>query len=263
MPTREITTGLQKKTLSISKNFFKDIASFDSTKIAYEINLFSRVEKFFNDMNRLEKKEFRHFLNSQKYTTINNLVSCRDSKDRKVMMDVFHCLIALIIAKHSESDVLRYILPEDLRQETGRPEYSSDSWKMTYWFQILTYWFRLLFSKKQYVITTPIQGDHTKLLDAMKYIRKLMHKKDYIQLIKADDRFHGHLDTMFGYILGPILPMYTLGRTPPPTDPFHKTPCRFDFFINKKPDSLESVALEEEPLNIHKAPGSSSPSTSS
>ncbi len=147
------------------------------------------------------------------------------STDKKVIIDVFHCLIALIIAKYSKSDVLRYIFPEQFREEVGKPQSSSDSWKITYWFQSLIYWFRHLFTEKRYTIHTPIQGDDDKLLKAMNYIRENIKKKDYIRLMKADDRFHNHLDILFRY----ILTMHPDMRTPIPR---HKTSCSFGYFNN-------------------------------
>ena len=200
MPIGDIT-GIRKKTLNISNKFFNDIKEFTPGKANYELQLYPRVQKFFSEMNKLDKKEFARYLAQQQYTcNINS--NNRDDKNRN--QDVFRCLVALIICNHSESDIVRYFFPKNFREKVGSPTYASDSWRIAYWCQALGYWFSQLFGKREYQISSLIEADTRETIHrALQYVCNTMEYNNYIRLIKSDKEnlFCQYLDLVTECIL--------------------------------------------------------------
>ncbi len=245
MTIRGTTTGIQEKTLNIANKFFNDIENFSPGQLNYELNLFPRVEKFFNDMNKLGKEELSNYVKLQKYTTLSNITTF-NSDHKQLIMDTFHCLTTLIVSNYSKSEILRYFCPEYMREEVGKPSYSRDSSRIIYWFQILAYWIGLLFNKREYRTTSPIYNNPDRFFnfnEAIGSIKYLTKKRNYIELIKADDGFHKQLDNV-------IQGIFEITEQPR-GDSFisYNTNCRFNLFRNEPASSSSEKSISPEKKN--------------
>ncbi|HEY2567432.1 MAG TPA: hypothetical protein VGH95_07025 [Candidatus Aquirickettsiella sp.] len=170
------TLGISENMHEISEKFFIDINALDD--LNYEANLCIRVESFFNKMNQFEKQEFANFLKMQQFNKENSI--------NKRSIDAFYCLTALIIRKYSESDLARFFLSEELKENKSE---RSDSWRITYWFQLLSNWVAKLFGREKY------QSKDGAVRDAIKYVRESMDKIPYIQL-RTEKKFNDEMDVI-------------------------------------------------------------------
>lgn len=199
MPIRNIV-GIRKKTLDITNNFFKDIKKFKPGRDNYELQFFPRVEKFFLDIKKLGKKELSCYLRQQRYTCN---IDPNDIEHKTRNIDFFYCLTALIICHYSEIDTLRYFFPKEFTKKEDKPIYSSNSWRIVHWLQILSYWFRQIFGREKYKKNTLIQ-DSFLIFEALRFVRQAMKSNYYLMLINAgpENLFSSHLYMLTAYILG-------------------------------------------------------------
>lgn len=170
------TLGISENMHEISEKFFIDINALDD--LNYEANLCIRVESFFNKMNQFEEQEFTNFLKMQQFNKENSI--------NKRSIDAFYCLTALIVTNYSESDLARFFLSEELKENKSE---RSDSWRITYWFQLLSNWVAKLFGREKY------QCKDGAVRDSIKYVRESMDKIPYIQL-QTEKKFNGEMDVI-------------------------------------------------------------------
>lgn len=246
----KMTIGVKKNTLRTANEFFNDIKVFTPGKANYEFQLYPRVEKFFLDMNKLGKKEFAFYLTQQCYTCN---INSNDEEDKIRNLDVFYCLTALIICHYSKIDTLRYFFPEEFTTKVVRPTYSSDSWRIFYWFQVLSYWFSQLFEKKKYQANTSTSY-FSSVVDSLQFVRNAMKDSHYLQLINSgpESLFSSHLFTLTSCVLR--IATLALKRIPNSSIPGDCSP-RFDMFsISKEESNLpkENGASKSSSVNVKK-----------
>lgn len=142
-------------------------------------------------MNKLGKKEFAYYLAQQSYTCN---INSNDKEEKTRNLDVFYCLTALIIYHYSEKDVLHYFFPEEFTKKVERPSYSSGSWKIIYWFQLLSYWFSQLFNKRKYQ-TNISSTNFSSIVESLRFVHRAMKDSHYLQLINSgpENLFSSHL----------------------------------------------------------------------
>ena len=155
-------------------------------------------------MNKLGKKEFACYLSQQIYTCN---INSNDKEDKTRNLDVFYCLTALIIYHYSEKDVLRYFFPEEFTIKVARPTYSSGSWRMIYWFQLLSYWFSQLFDKWKYQTNTSSTSFFS-IVESLRFVHHAMKDSHYLQLINSgpENLFSSHLYLLTSCVLGVATP---------------------------------------------------------
>jgi hypothetical protein len=246
----EMTIGVKKNTLRTANEFFNDIKVFTPGKANYEFQLYPRVEKFFLDMNKLGKKEFAFYLTQQCYTCN---INSNDEEDKIRNLDVFYCLTALIICHYSKIDTLRYFFPEEFTTKVERPTYSSDSWRIFYWFQVLSYWFSQLFDKKKYQANTSTSY-FSSIVDSLQFVRNAMKDSNYLQLINSgpESLFSSHLFTLTSCVLR--IATLTLNRIANSSIPGDCSP-RFNMFSIPKEESnlpKENAASKSSSVNVKK-----------
>lgn len=172
------TLGISENMHEISEKFFIDINALDD--LNYEANLCIRVESFFNKVNQFEEQEFTNFLKMQQFNKENSI--------NKRSIDAFYCLTALIVTNYSESDLARFFLSEELKENKSE---RSDSWRITYWFRLLSDWVAKLFGREKY------QCKDGAVRNAIKYVRESMckYKIPYIQL-RTEKKFNDEMDVI-------------------------------------------------------------------
>lgn len=166
------STGLNRKTLDITTEFFKNVKNLDKNDPSnYQLELFHLVEKFFKDMNRLGELEFASFLEKHQFDH-------NDPAQQEKYTDAFNCLVAFIVEKYNESDLLRYFLPKEHSIE-NKPQLTSDSWRIVYWAKFLTYWLgSKLFNRQKFIM----QKDKVDLSVAITTLKRELYEQNYFDL---------------------------------------------------------------------------------
>ncbi|WP_339049926.1 WH2 domain-containing protein [Rickettsiella endosymbiont of Xylota segnis] len=179
------STGLNRETLDITTEFFKNVKNLDKNDPSnYQLELFHLVEKFFKYMNRLGELEFASFLAKHQFDHY-------DPVQQEKYTDAFNCLVAFIVEKYNESDLLRYFLPKEHSIE-NKPQLTSDSWRIVYWAKFLTYWLgSKLFNRQKFIM----QGDKKISLKVSIAIVKGLHDQNYFDL-NQNAGFKENLDSI-------------------------------------------------------------------
>ncbi|MES2998905.1 MAG: hypothetical protein V4700_06270 [Pseudomonadota bacterium] len=190
---------VQHETKNIMKDFHDKLNNIQAAKFGYEIDILDLVNKFFNDMNARGEEEFARCLKAQSTFELTT-----DADKLKITSYAFRYLTALIVANYSTSEILQYFIPALAEEEVNvKPEKSSDSWRITYWFQLLGYWFEVLFGKKKYKVDLSTDKYYRiDLENALKNVAKFMIEtmaekgNSYVSLVKNSIFFVTELDVL-------------------------------------------------------------------
>jgi hypothetical protein len=176
-------TNLQNRTHKILDNFINDIAHphFTLADDFGRSELLRRTKTFFDAMDKLSMEEFAKIFTAYNFSSI-------DINMHEKYQEILNCLVALVIERYSQSDLLRYFFPEDLSAKEKRPEYSSNSSRISHWFQLIGYWFRQLRNKLNYALTP----ENRDLAGSLDHIKGSLGKKSYT-VNNADSEFKMHL----------------------------------------------------------------------
>lgn len=198
-------------------------------------------------MNKLGKKEFAYYLAQQSYTCN---INSNDREDKTRNLDVFYCLTALIIYHYSEIDVLRYFFPEEFTKKVGRPIYLSGSWRIFYWFQLLSYWFSRLFNKVKYQTNTS-STNFSSIAESLRFVHRAMKDSHYLQLINSgpENLFSSHLYPLTSCVLRLATP--DLQRIPDSNIPGDCLPRWGTFSIPEKATNLLDKNSSDKSSNIN------------
>ncbi len=179
--------GLQRRTVNIMSKFFEDIKKLDQNDLStYQMMLYDRVKYFFDDMNRLSEQEFAEFLKKHQFKNT-------DPAQYQKYTDAFNCLVAFIVAEYSESDLLRYFLPEKYSTE-AKPSLDSSSWRIVYWAKFLTYWLgSKLFNRQKF----NMNEEQEALNLAINTIKQAMSESNYLDL-HQNSAFNENLEIVVG-----------------------------------------------------------------
>ncbi|WP_342219699.1 hypothetical protein [Rickettsiella endosymbiont of Miltochrista miniata] len=171
--------GLQRRTVNIMDNFFVYIDKLDDKNIdSYQMKLAIRVKEFFDAMNNVGIEEFASLLKKHRFENM-------DPAQRRKYTDAFDCLVAFIVAKYNERDLLRYFLPKESTIEV-KPTLESNSWRIVYWAQLLGYWVRKLFNTQRFEIVNAETANES-LGSAMELIKQKLKKGNYFDLQQNSD----------------------------------------------------------------------------
>lgn len=190
---------VQHETKNIMKDFHDKLNNIQAAKFGYEIDILDLVNKFFNDMNARGEEELARCLKAQSTFELTT-----DADKLKITSYAFRYLTALIVANYSTSEILQYFIPALAKEEVNvKPEKSSDSWRITYWFQLLGYYWEFLFGKKKYKVD--LSKDKYYRIDlenALKNVAKFMIEtmaekgNSYVSLVKNSIFFVTELDVL-------------------------------------------------------------------
>lgn len=183
MPT--ITTKLQDKTHKILDQFIKDIAHLSVNNDLEHIALLRRTDILFSALQELGKEEFA------KIFIVHNFTSS-DVKTNEKYQTVLNCLLAAVIAHYSQTELLRYFLPEHLSQKEIRPEYSNSSSIFNYLFKLIGYWWRQQLDKPSYALLTP---EHSEFANSIEQLKTSLNKETYL-VNNVNDAFKQHLTVL-------------------------------------------------------------------
>ncbi|TLY47762.1 MAG: hypothetical protein E6K54_05095 [Gammaproteobacteria bacterium] len=179
MPT---ITNIQNRTHKILDRFTKDIASIKVNNDFERIHLYRETKKLFNTLEKLDIEEFAKIFIVYNFTSM-------DIQENEKHQEVLNYLITLIIQKYSETDLLRYFLPDYLSQKETRPESSHSSSRINYWFQLIGYWLRQLLNKPIYALKT----EYNEFADPIKYIKASLTTNTPYLVNTVDNTFKNHL----------------------------------------------------------------------
>lgn len=162
-------TSLQYKTESILNKFFEDIAKVKLTDTNQQIQLLKRAKELFKALHNLEAEEFAKIFEYNYFDS-----SVREEYEKYEI--VLNFLVACIIEKYSQNDLLRYFLP-GLSQRESRPEYFSHSSRVQHWFQLIGYWLRQLVNKPKYGYVI----ENNQFAVSVQGIKTALSKKSYVE----------------------------------------------------------------------------------
>ncbi len=172
-------TSLHPKASKILDIFFTKIQGITISDFSQRQQLLKRTQQLFNNLDRLGAEKFSEIF---KY---NYFYSSIEEVNKKYYEALLY-LVTCVIEKYSESDLLRYFLPQGLSQKENRPEYSDHTSRLGHWFQLIGYRFRQLLNKPIYTLNP----ENSLLTDSVKYI-KASHKKSYVEnSVDVDLRTH-------------------------------------------------------------------------
>lgn len=174
-------TITQNRTNEIFYKFMQDIATIQLIDHLNFIKLLKLTKKLFNDLDKLGLNEFSNFFKEYNFSTLT-------IKDRKKHQQALNYLIALIIGKYSQSDLLRYFFPEKLSKKESKPEYSSSQSRIYHWFQLIGYWLRQVRDNLKYELNI----DNNNIDKSIKYIKSIS-KQAYTLKNTNDDNFKAYL----------------------------------------------------------------------
>lgn len=117
-----------------------------------------------------------------------NFFYSKIEEDNNKYQEVLSFLTACIIEKCTESDLLRYFLPQSLSQKENKPEYSDHASRISHWFQLIGYWFRQLFNKPIY----QLNSESNLLADSVKQLKTALNQRSYVDN-SVDVDFRAHL----------------------------------------------------------------------
>jgi hypothetical protein len=181
--------GLQRRTVSIMNDFFNDIDKLkDKNLSSYQMNLSIRVKKFFDAMHQLGEQEFARLLEKHQFKNT-------DAAQQAKYTDAFNCLVAYIVAEYTESDLLRYFLPEKYSIEDKPIKFDSNI--IIYWAKFLTYWLGSKLFNRQKFKMDGAEGANESLEAAIKAIKQDLNEKSYYDL-QQNDTFKQNLETVVG-----------------------------------------------------------------
>ena len=133
-------------------------------------------------MNRFDETELASLLAKHQFDHL-------DSFQQEKYNDAFKCLVAFIVGKYNESDLLRYFLPKEYSIE-NKPRLTSDSWRIVYWAKFLTYWLgSKLFNKQKFII----QEDKKDLALSIAAVKGELHEQNYFDLKNQNTSFNKNL----------------------------------------------------------------------
>lgn len=185
--TKLQAVGLQNRTLEIKDNFFPKIKRLDiNDGTNYQMDLARCVKTFFEEMNQIGEQEFASFLKKHQFENT-------DAGQQQKYTDAFNCLVAFIVAEYSESDLLRYFLPEKYSTE-AKPSLDSSSWRIVYWAKFLTYWLgSKLFNRQKF----NMNEEQEALNLAINTIKQDMSESNYLDL-HQNSAFNENLEIVVG-----------------------------------------------------------------
>ncbi len=100
-------TSLHPKASKILDSFFIKIDKLTLSNLSQRHQLLNQTQQLFNDLNRLGAEEFTEIF---KY----NYFHSSNEEDNKKHHEALLYLVTCVIEKYSESDLLRYFLPQEL-----------------------------------------------------------------------------------------------------------------------------------------------------
>lgn len=176
-------TNLKNRTHKIVDKFIADIDNITLVNAFERSKLLRHTKLFFDDMNKLSIEEFAKIFTEYNFSSI-------DIKEHEKYQESLNCLIALIIEKYSQSELLRYFFPENLSEKENRPVFSSHLSKIEHWFQLIGYWIRQLRNKPNYALP-----EDSPISVSLQHIKNAFKNQTYLSSNTNND-FNKHLDCL-------------------------------------------------------------------